>query len=104
MHMHLCAWTRRAGREYEIRSRVVRTETEQSYSKTRMSPRALALSGVAHVLSPADVERLRGGVALVIDAQPALLTTELMAAAHSDLMRLVEAGGESTDTYLNPNP
>ena len=56
---------------------------------THVAPRALAVPGaVDHVLSAADVARLRLGDALVIDPDPELLPPEAMRSAMDDLMRL----------------
>lgn len=80
-------------REYALRSRVVRVETAESYSTTRLRLRDLALPAVEHVLSASDVAKLRCGTTLVLDPSPALLPPEALAAAHADLMRLVRGSG-----------
>ena len=86
----------RANREYGLRSRLVRVETASSYESTRLRPRDLALPAVEHVLSSADVARLRAGETLVLDPKPALLPPEGYAAAMADLMRIVRAGNGVT--------
>ena len=83
----------RAMREYSLRSRVVRVETAQGYSKTRVRLQELSLPSVHHVISCEDVARLRGGQTLVIDPVPALLSDEALSVAHKDLMRLVQGSG-----------
>jgi len=91
-----------ASREYELRSRIVRTVTAASYEKTRLTPKQCALPKlVGHVMGSADVARLRAGECLVLDPEPALLTRSQMAAAHADLMRLVNAGGAVVESQ-NP--
>lgn len=92
-------WSRPA-REFNLRSRVVRTATSASYAKSTVDPTAYALPGLEHVLSSSDVARLRAGEALVIDPWPRLLTPAQMAMAHEDLMRLAAAGG----VMLSKNP
>ena len=69
----------RPNREFELRSRVVRLETAQSYGNQRTKPSHLALRSVDHVISAADVANLRAGRTLVIDPQPALITPAAMA-------------------------
>ena len=92
-------WSRPA-REFNLRSRVVRTATSVSYAKSTVDPTAYTLPGLDHVLSSSDVARLRAGEALVIDPWPRLLAPAQMAMAHEDLMRLAAAGG----VMLSKNP
>lgn len=79
----------RSNREYSLRARLVRTQTKQDYTTSRMSPRELALPDVDHVLSAADVARLRNGETLVIDPTPALLPAAGFAAALTELLEIV---------------
>ena len=82
----------RVNREYELRSRLVRVETSNSYGNSRFAPRALQLPGaVDHVLAAADVARLRAGEALVLDPDPALLPPDAMRSAMDDLLRLARS-------------
>ncbi|KAL1528060.1 hypothetical protein AB1Y20_009426 [Prymnesium parvum] len=83
----------RPSREYNLRSQIVRTETDQTYTAQRKAPRELALREVEHVIRREDVERLRGGAALVLDPQPALLSAAQMREVHADLKRYVKEGG-----------
>lgn len=86
----------RPNREFELRSRVVRLETAQSYGNQRTKPSHLALRSVDHVISAADVANLRAGRTLVIDPQPALITPAAMASVHAELSRIVAAGRQVT--------
>jgi hypothetical protein len=80
-------------REYQLRSRIVRTETAASYSASRLRPRDMASPVVEHVMSAADVARLRAGETLVLDPNPALLPPAGFAAAMADLLSVVKRGG-----------
>ena len=95
-----CLDETRAQREYQLRSGVVRTETDQQYTQQRTHPQKWPSQEVAHVISAHDVERLRNGHALVIDPNPALLTSAQMREVHADLMRHVKGGG----VMLSHNP
>lgn len=82
----------RSTREHNLRSNLVRSQTTDAYSSSRFRPRQLHLPGVVeHVLSAADVARLRAGETLVLDPEPALLAPNAMATAMADLMRLVRS-------------
>jgi len=93
--------TSRPNREYALRSRIVRVETSEGYSATRLTPQQLTLPAVDHVISAADVARLRGGETLVLDPNPALLPPEGMAAVMADLMRMVQHGRGVVESH-NP--
>ena len=86
----------RPNREYVLRSRIVRTETSDNYSSSRLRPRDLALPAVEHVLSAHDVARLRGGETLVLDPNPALLPPEGFAACMTELLRIAKSGSGAT--------
>lgn len=79
----------RPNREYELRARIVRTETAEGYTKTRMRPSDLASPLVQHVITAQHVERLRNGETLVLDPHPALLPPHGFAQAMADLLDVV---------------
>ena len=79
----------RPNREYQIRARVVRNQTSGSYGEQRLRPRDMASPAVEHVLSSADVAKLRSGECLVLDPNPALLPPAGFAAALADLLDIV---------------
>ena len=91
----------RANREYALRSRIVRTQTADNYSASRFRPKDLASSSVSHVLTAADVGRLRNGETLVLDPTPALLTRDGFVAAMADLLAIVRRRAGVTES-TNP--
>ena len=88
----------RAQREYAIRSRIVRTQTSADYGTSRLRPSALASPLVEHVISAADVARLRRGETLVLDPDPALLPGAGFQAAMDELLSIVKRGQGGTES------